>query len=86
MITVGDIVMVVRPSPCCGDTGGLGIPQTVVHTEVMPLECRNCGASVPETLGVFWQWEGREMGAPHYLLIKINPPKVKAVERAEEFA
>lgn len=42
-IKEGDLVAVVRPTPCCASTVGMGSVYTVVHLGRFSLQCLCCG-------------------------------------------
>jgi hypothetical protein len=70
-IKVNDLVMVVRPTPCCGDTDGLGTPFTVrnvIYSDCTCTECQDYSTGM-------WLVEyepGNWLGACQ--VIKIDPP------------
>lgn len=76
-IKPGDLVMVVRPTPCCGHPGKVGIPFTVISIDVLEDGmCHACGGNLGHAayatlmVGVC----GDAHGAPLSMLKKIDPP------------
>lgn len=79
----GDLVMVVRPTPCCGAAANLGSVFSVEATKYTRGRCVYCKKCDDETvLGVkglddgFLTWASR--------LIKINPPADDTEEVADK--
>jgi hypothetical protein len=80
-IKAGDLVMLVRPTSCCGDTDGLGTPfivRNVIHSDCT---CTGChGYSTGMWLVEYEpdNWVGAEQ------VIKIDPPANKETVGNEE--
>jgi hypothetical protein len=89
-ISTGDLVMVVKPSPCCGHTRDVGVVFVVKAVEMLiKVECCDCGALLPVPMRAAIQKlaVGRYHGDcfPLSLLQKIKPPPVKqAIDKPEE--
>jgi len=49
-IKAGDLVMVVKPKPCCGRTGAIGRTYTVSLIETCEAGCGACGKSLRITM------------------------------------
>jgi hypothetical protein len=43
VISVGDLVVVVKAAPCCGYNGGVGKISTYIGTDDLSIRCKNCG-------------------------------------------
>ena len=67
----GDLVMVVKPAPCCGDTSTLGHIFTVTHGHVSGYRCNACG--VTAFVSGLIPLEGKYCAEPERLK-KIDPP------------
>lgn len=75
-IKPGDLVMIIKPMPCCGYSGGLGLVRTVqaFTSRECGTKCVGCGISNRSdfgphshaNLGDFYVWL--------YRLKKIDPP------------
>lgn len=85
-IKPGDLVMVVRPSPCCGKTSAIGTTFVVEGLNIAPGKCRHCG--VIETALLARTGKRSEIGLVSYRvsrLIRIDPPALpESVETTEE--
>ena len=80
-IRVGDLVMVVKPAPCCGATKAIGVTGTVTGNEPAPYgECTSCCAATDTTMAV-----KLDNGKP-YLLSRLRriPPLVEPVTQQDE--
>lgn len=71
MISVGDVVMVVKPMPCCGDVGDIGYIFKVSEARNDPARCMACrrwdvGLDVLDGSGI---------GFPISVVRKLNPEK-----------
>lgn len=44
MFKPGDLVMLVKPAPCCGDESDMGVIVTVVGSDANLSECSECGS------------------------------------------
>lgn len=69
-IKAGDLVMVVKPAPCCGDSRAIGCIRVVLGIERSAWECSECGGATVETCAVL----GDEVGCELSRLKKIDPP------------
>ena len=83
IIRAGDLVMVVRPRLCCGNTEGIGkiyVAQDVGKYLLVCGSCKSRGWEIIATLGA-----AAVRGAVLARLKKIHPPSIDdAVERTEE--
>lgn len=80
-IKPGDLVMIVRGTPCCGATRGhLGIPFIVGNVEDCLVRCTHCGS---ERMARLVEAESGDPNAVAGMLIKIDPP-AQDVETREE--
>ena len=80
-IKPGDLVMIVRGTPCCGATrGNLGIPFIVGSVEDCRVWCNDCGS---ERMVRLVEAESGDPNAEAGMLIKIDPP-AQDVETREE--
>ena len=71
-IAVGDLVMVVRPSPCCGSDLAVGRRIfTVASLDFDSGTCSGCGANIPPVKAAFNENNGK-----HYQLNRLKriPP------------
>lgn len=68
-IKAGDVVVIVKPTPCCGDTGKIGVVFTVDWLAYAAGICNACGAGL---IGAF-VLEDEAGGAPRALVRKIEP-------------
>lgn len=71
-IAVGDLVMVVRPSPCCGSDLAVGRRIfTVAALDFDSGTCSGCGAHIPSVKAAFNENNGK-----HYQLNRLKriPP------------
>jgi hypothetical protein len=66
----GDLVMVVRPNPCCGRGKTLGKVFVVQEIRTVELKCNGCGRRHPQTVAVYKPYRG----LPLPQLKKIDPP------------
>ncbi len=78
----GDLVMVVRPMPCCGAEVDMGRTEAIGNLEPGFLwECRDCLSGLDE-------WEVANVSGddaiPTCMLIKINPPADDTEEVADK--
>jgi len=77
MIKVGDLVMVVKPSPCCGSEKGLGCAFIVVDISTDMFECGICH-KIYETTSVAKEKSWRVfIGTQMSRVIKIDPPALQ---------
>lgn len=84
LIKPGDLVMVVRPSECCGNYGDIGIIGTVsaIPNWVADMICRSCGT---KTLNMTSHVVVMGGGVNICRLKKIDPPALSDdVERIRE--
>lgn len=72
-IKLGDMVMVVRGTPCCGFLGQLKYLQvaTVVSVDHLDFVCRSCMTPLGERAGVVFD---TGLGALASMVKKIDPP------------
>lgn len=78
-ISVGDLVMVVKPCRC-GRPGRIGFTFTVSYVDEYDIWCDGCNESTIETAAV-----GEGAGFGVYRLTKIDPPALpKEIETKEE--
>ena len=70
-IKKGDLVMVVRPSPCCGNINAIGITFIAMPKTSQRLRCAYCAALT--TTGHFLN-SSTGYGYPPSRLKKIDPP------------
>lgn len=84
-IKLGDLVMVVKPKPCCGEASSMGILFITddPRLEVSHVKCHNCGF-VDFDLSNYFLFNGR--GCAHVSrLKKIDPPALdEDIERVRE--
>lgn len=81
-IKVGDLVVVVKPTPCCGSTGAMGEFFRVGEIVVCEGSCNDCGVEgSPELCAVI---EGEDEGAPLSILRRIPPLAELEGQRTEE--
>jgi len=75
MIKVGDLMMVVKPMPCCGKSGILGIPFIVknIYIPTKPY-CVHCNSDIPIEPSTKLN-SGNSVAL--YRLIKIDPPALQ---------
>ena len=86
-IKVGDLVMVTRPMPCCGNSDNVGDIYTAKAIFLVSALCRRCGkttigkfVSTPETLNNYY-------GYPEQCLTKIDPPSLpETIEEEKELS
>lgn len=83
-IKVGDLVMVVKPAPCCGCPGGIGDIFIAEKVEKDFCICPECGKKI-ETIfaldAAHGEWAEIER------LIKIDPPALpESQEREKELS
>jgi hypothetical protein len=82
-IEAGDLVMVVKPLPCCGLTGFIGHTYKAGHIQRYDrVHCSNCRTIHKDSVVVF------EDGTPNFgfligRLIKIDPPALLEKEERE---
>lgn len=87
-IKAGDLVMVVRPSPCCGDTTYVGRVFVAGVVERAILGCKLCGSEdlvMCVENGAVWP-DGVAVAIETECLIRIDPPAdpVSVFDRVEE--
>jgi hypothetical protein len=81
-IKVGDLVMVVNPSPCCGFKRGLGSVFVVADISTDMFECGGCH-QIYESTSVAKETRGRVfIGTQMSRVIKIDPPALQETECA----
>lgn len=68
-IKAGDVVVIVKPTPCCGYTGQIGVVFTVKWLAYVAGICNTCGSGL---IGTF-VFEVEDGGAPRALVRKIEP-------------
>jgi len=74
MIKVGDLVMVVKPTVCCGNPAELGIIFTVAEIDSSESNCVFCGSTfnvLDARNGINNDWHDVST------LIKIDPPALQ---------
>lgn len=77
----GDLVMIVRPKPCCGYSGTLGQSFEVLALKNDDGRCFHCGLEY----SVYCAQRSENDWVPVSRLIKINPPaKDTETEREKE--
>lgn len=69
-IKAGDLVMVVKPSPCCGSVDDVGRIFTVEIVELYEGVCTSCNFASESTDAI----DGNDLGFPLGCLKKIDPP------------
>lgn len=75
MIKIGDLVMVVKPMPCCGYSGALGKVCIVVDRHIREMgECVHCGHTEKNVNAVALD-DGHVRNIAR--LIKIDPPSLQ---------
>lgn len=80
-IKAGDLVMVVRPTPCCGNTGGMGTVYRAAEVSAVESYCDWCGK---DWSGVV-VWHEDDSGCDVSRLIRIDPPALpESVETERE--
>ena len=68
----GDLVMVVKPMPCCGDTSDIGRVESVEEMAAgNKFECRKCLKDLDDYCVALFSGDD---GMPTCTLIKIDPP------------
>lgn len=72
-IKKGDLVMVVKPTPCCGNAGSLGRVFRVGSLRAFTGWCLRCGLRGDPSVDVALPHRSLE-GAQLSRLIKIDPP------------
>jgi hypothetical protein len=80
LVTVGDVVRIVLPTPCCGRRDDVGIEYRVVFLIRAQASCSYCGSVIDGAL--CGQREG--VAPPSGLLIRIDPPALP--ENVEDVA
>lgn len=80
-ISKGDLVMVVRPSKCCGHTEHIGKPFTVSGLSHGGAVC-SCGTFFDNMDAAFGC--GGNFGIPLYMLLRIDPPPINEDAPARE--
>ena len=84
-IRPGDLVMVVRPTACCGKSNSIGKIFSVVAIESKLASCKWCGRSVKQKPFAF-TGHGKD-AALLSRLQKLNPPsEQEIIEREKEIA
>ena len=78
-IAVGDLVMVVRPFPCCGQTSYISQLHKVEALEMAYFECP-CGQKLLLPMAITGNWHG----FPISILIRIDPPALPESIHTEE--
>lgn len=71
-IKAGDLVMVVRPQPCCGDASAIGevfVVRDVAGADA-DVHCCECGEDLNDSIALM----GDEIGHVFSVLIRIDPP------------
>lgn len=91
-IKPGDLVMIVKPLPCCGSTRSLGKPFTVLGIGLQAghevVVCPNCLASIKnlDTI-LFGEAQNGELGyCERSRVIRIDPPAQTETTREEALA
>lgn len=80
-IKAGDLVMVVKPQPCCGDARCVGTIYRVVSVEVMKGWCLMCGRS----LDALFARESPAFGCYVGVLKRIDPlPELESLDEPAE--
>lgn len=80
-IKAGDLVMVVRPTLCCANTGGLGTVYRVAEVSECPSVCCTC-ADVATQLMV---WGHDDLGCHVSRVIRLDPlPEPEHTETERE--
>ena len=81
-IRVGDMVVVIRPAPCCGSTSQMGLTFTVNSLLTGSAHCGHCLKLTPDTeKGVNGEYGNFFMSR----VIKVNPDfKEKTTETNKE--
>ena len=88
-IKPGDLVMVVKPLPCCGSTHSLGMVATVLgiglRAEHRLVACKRCGRLVRSVADLlFTERPDGEMGyVERSRVIRIDPPAQTETTREE---
>lgn len=74
-IKAGDLVMVVRPKPCCGASEDIGAIVQVLYLDGAPGECEDCGTSYTSLDAVYAEDHGIGKCWAHDIsrLIRIDP-------------
>jgi hypothetical protein len=81
-IKAGDLVMVVKPAPCCGSTKAIGWTFVVSSIERRPGACLSCNAIVDDDMRA---WGLKRWGILVSRLIRIDPPALpESVETERE--
>ena len=75
-IKPGDLVMIIKPMPCCGYSGGLGLLRTVqaFTTNALGTRCVGCGFPDRRDFGPHTHANLGDFYASLYRLKKIDPP------------
>jgi hypothetical protein len=81
-IKIGDLVMVVKPTTCCGSSNSIGRVFKVLRSENMFSKCNHCG-DLKEELHAVQSMQGSWYGYSLTRLIKINPPALDETENEE---
>lgn len=84
MIKIGDLVMVLRPSICCGNSRGTGVIFTAADINHGEFTCGACGAT--EEIFYVSKDKGSRYSTQMHRLIKIDPLNEDEVIREEEVA
>lgn len=79
-IKAGDLVMVVRPTPCCGNTDGMGTVYRAAEVSSVYSYCDRCGK---KSSGVV-VWHEDDSGCHVSRLIRIDPPALPEIVETEE--
>lgn len=74
-ISVGDLVMVVRASSCCGHTQGMGLAFCVEYLQGGPNTCHACGDHQQHSMDAWFS--GAKISFPVYRLKRIDPDALK---------
>lgn len=83
-ISVGDLVQVVRPAPCCGGTGFLGSVFVVDWMDLAEGPCSYCGCDASEVM-LAGPAEFPEDGFPLSALKRIPPlGEIESEEHEDE--
>jgi hypothetical protein len=83
-IKVGDLVMVVKPVLCCGDSTSIGMIFTAGEKYEGLSKCTKCGSR--DMTNGFWV-DGKYEVKDSFRLIKIDPPALpESLEREKELS
>jgi hypothetical protein len=76
-IRIGDLVMVVKPTPCCGDASDIGTVFYVRWVGMSDGECLKCGHTPAEEPAADNTTDLDDGCYPFAMLKKINPPPLE---------